>query len=217
MAYCAPQDLLDSYDAVHLAQLTGDAAGLEPDDAKIALAIGDYGDYMEAFVRMQHPGNLADGVCTVDGAYDGTPATSVSITGLEAGRLLEKGTRLLVRSSRLVLTSDITGDGAGQTLAVESVDLQAAAGDVAVLVNKMLCHLNVEGAFLLLQKRNPASPGALDEDLLRAERRLDGLLGQIAKGALRLMDDAEKADPPALDVAGSMRRRDRLFGRAWAT
>lgn len=215
--YCTPDDLKDAYDFAHLAQLTGDAAGAQVDDGKIARAIGDYGDYMEASVRMQHPDNpFGAALATVNGDYDGSPTEVVDVSGLADGVLFEKGRRLVVRSTRITLANDITGDADDQTLETEPVALLAAIGDAVVGVNKMLCGLNVEGAFLLLQKRNPTSPGALDEDLLRAEKRLDGILRRIADGELRLMSGAEKAAPVVLDVASSHRYRERLFGRDWA-
>lgn len=119
--------------------------------------------------------------------------------------------------------AEVTGDASGQ--AVDSTKLQAAVDDYAEVIaaaarvqrpdafepggHPVLKVLNVEGAYLLLKKR---SSGGLDEDALKAEKRLDDQLARIASGTLRLATDtlptSEFGDPATL-----FRGRTRLFGR----
>lgn len=60
--------------------------------------------------------------------------------------------------------------------------------------NEFLNGLNVEGAFLTLQKR---SPGGTDEETRQDLKRLDSVLMRIASGKLHLMDQAEIDDAPS--------------------
>ncbi|MBE2186747.1 MAG: DUF1320 family protein [Rhodothermales bacterium] len=119
--------------------------------------------------------------------------------------------------------AEVTGDATGQ--AVDSTKLEAAVTDYAQVIaasarvqrpdafeatgHPVLKVLNVEGAYLLLKKR---SSGGLDEDALKAEKRLDDQLARIASGTLRLETEttptAEYGDP-----ANLFRGRTRLFTR----
>ena len=54
--------------------------------------------------------------------------------------------------------------------------------------------LNVEGAWLTLQKR---TPGGASEDVRKDLKRLDGVLMQVATGQIDLMDQAEIDDAPS--------------------
>jgi phage gp36-like protein len=123
--------------------------------------------------------------------------------------------------------AEVTGDAQGQAVdrgqverAVEDYGAQVEAhvrmqhpDDPFDVTNEYLNSLNVEGAFLLLQKR---TTGGMEENLQDAEERLDGVLLRIAQGELELLDDEDEAEAegrPDLRASELTRARPRVFGR----
>ena len=60
--------------------------------------------------------------------------------------------------------------------------------------HEFLRGLNIEGAWLTLQKR---TPGGASEDVRKDLKRLDGVLMKIATGKIDLMDQEEKDNAPS--------------------
>jgi len=60
--------------------------------------------------------------------------------------------------------------------------------------HEFLRGLNIEGAWLTLQKR---TPGGASEDVRKDLKRLDGVLMKIATGQIDLMDQEEKDNAPS--------------------
>ena len=76
-----------------------------------------------------------------------------------------------------------------------------------------LQQMNVEGAFLLLQKRGPMG---LSERQQEAEKRLDTVLLRIAEGKVVLQDDDDQSTAdgrPSLNADEMVQTSPRLFGR----
>ena len=102
------------------------------------------------------------------------------------------------------LIARLTGDASGQTVDTNRVDVvvQTYAGYIDQHVqmqydlpvddsNGFLKGLNIEGAFVALQKQ---SESGADEDLRASERRLDRILQSIANGDTRLEPDGLDTD-----------------------
>lgn len=123
--------------------------------------------------------------------------------------------------------AEVTGDPEGAEVnegqvqrAVEDYGAQVEAhvrmqhpDDPFDATNEYLNSLNVEGAFLLLQKR---TTGGMEENLQDAEERLDEVLLRIAQGELELLDDEDEAEAegrPDLRASELTRARPRVFGR----
>lgn len=122
--------------------------------------------------------------------------------------------------------AEVTGDSSGQS--VDSSVVEQAVTDYGGYMethvrmqhaddpfdetHDLLRSLNVEGAFLLMCKRQP---GGLTEEQAEAEERLDDILMEIANGSIALMDEADQAEAesrPDLDPDQLVQAAPRVFG-----
>lgn len=101
--------------------------------------------------------------------------------------------------------AELTGDAQGQSVDTEKVqraiDTYGAHMEMHLRMqhpdnpfdidNQYLNALNVEGAYIELQKK---TPGGLDEQLQRAEKRLDDILMRIAAGQMQILDPDQETD-----------------------
>lgn len=123
--------------------------------------------------------------------------------------------------------AEVTGDAGGET--VNEAQVERAVRDYGAHVtahvrmqypsdpfgasHEYLNSLNVEGAFLLMQKR---TTGGMEENLQDAEERLDDILLKIAEGQLDLHalsdDEATGEDETELNPDELIRAAPRRFG-----
>lgn len=120
------------------------------------------------------------------------------------------------------LIARLTGDASGQAVDTARVDVvvQTYAGYIDQHVqmqydlpvddaNGFLKGINIEGAFIALQKQ---SESGADEDLRASERRLDRILQSIANGDTRLepegLDTESMIDAPTRSMTIFRKLRD---------
>jgi len=121
--------------------------------------------------------------------------------------------------------AEVTGDSEGQTVDDDALDQAVTDYGAYIETHVRMQHadnpfgndhdflrsLNIEGSFLLLNKRQPAG---LTEEQADAEERLDDILLRIAEGELTLMNKADQADAegrPDLDPEELVQSRRRVF------
>lgn len=155
------------------------------------------------------------------------PAAASTLSSDAPGTMAYCTAQDVIDAYSLEQIAEVTGDAQGAE--VDEGQVQRAVDDYGAHVeahvrmqhpdnpfsekDEYLNSLNVEGAFLLLQKR---TTGGMEENLQDAEERLDEVLLRIAQGELELLDDEDEAEAegrPDLSASELARARPRVFGR----